>query len=117
MENQKKAIFAFRGDPLCFIHVLLNGIDLHERGQEGLIIIEGEAVKLIPEMSKPGHFLSTLYQKAKSLGILHGACKACSIKLKVDKEIEKEGVPLIGDMSGHPSMGSFMEKGYQIITF
>ena len=117
MESEKKVIFAFRGDPLCFIHVLLNGIDLHERGQEGLIIIEGEAVTLVPEMSKPGHFLSALYQKAKKLGILHAACKACSIKLKVEKEIEKEGIPLIGDMSGHPSMGSFIEKGYQIITF
>jgi len=117
MESEKKVIFAFRGDPLCFIHVLLNGIDLHERGQEGLIIIEGEAVTLVPEMSKPGHFLSALYKKAKNLGILHAACKACSIKLKVEKEIEKEGIPLIGDMSGHPSMGSFIEKGYQIITF
>lgn len=116
MESQKKVIFAFRGDPLCFIHVLLNGIDLHERGQEGLIIIEGEAVTLVPEMSEPGHFLSSLYQKAKNLGILHAACKACAIKLKVDKEIEKQDIPLIGDMSGHPSMGSFIEKGYQIIT-
>ncbi|WP_300455524.1 cytoplasmic protein [Desulfobacula sp.] len=117
MNQQKTAIFAFRGDPMCFIHVLLNGIDLFERGQEGLIILEGEAVTLIPEMAKPGHALSTLYQKAKSLGIVHAACKACAIKLKVDKEIEKEGIPFLGDMSGHPSMGSFMEKGYQIITF
>ncbi|WP_457553656.1 cytoplasmic protein [Desulfobacula sp.] len=117
MENQKKVIFAFRGDPLCFIHVLLNGIDLHERGQEGLIVIEGEAVTLVPQMSKPDHFLFTLYKKAKTLGILHGACKACSIKLKVEKEIESQGIPFIGDMSGHPSMGSFIEKGYEIITF
>ena len=39
METQKKVIFAFRSDPLCFIHVLLNGIDLYERGKEVLIII------------------------------------------------------------------------------
>ncbi len=117
MSNQKKVMFAFRGDPMCFIHVLLNGIDLYERGQEGLIVIEGEAVTLVPEMARPGHFLSTLYQKAKTLGILHGACKACSIKLGVEKAIEEEGIPLIGDMSGHPSMGSFIEKGYEIITF
>ena len=117
MNDQKKVIFAFRGDPMCFIHVLLNGIDLHERGQEGLIIIEGEAVTLVPEMAKPSHFLSMLYQKAKNLGILHAACKACSIKLGVEKAIEKEGIPLKGDMSGHPSMGSFIEKGYEIITF
>lgn len=117
MKNEKTVLFAFRGDPLCFIHVLLNGIELHERGLEGLIVIEGEAVKLVPEMARPDHFLSSLYRKAKKLGILHAACKACSIKLKVEKEIEKEGIPLIGDMSGHPSMGSFIEKGYQIITF
>lgn len=117
MENQKIAVFAFRGDPMCFIHALLNGIDLYERGREGLIIIEGEAVTLVPQMAKPDHFLFPLFQKAKNLGILHGACKACSIKLKVDKQIEKEGIPFIGDMSGHPSMGSFIEKGYQIITF
>ena len=117
METQKKVIFAFRGDPLCFIHVLLNGIDLYERGQEGLIVIEGDAVTLVPEMAKSDHFLFTLYQKAKGLGVLHGACKACSVKLKVEKAIEKEGIPLIGDMSGHPSMGSFIEKGYQVITF
>ena len=117
MGNQKIVIFAFRGDPLCFIHVLLNGIDLYERGLEGLIVIEGDSVTLVPEMVKPDHFLSTLYQKAKDLGILHGACKACSVKLKVEKEIEKEGIPLIGDMSGHPSMGDFIEKGYRVITF
>jgi hypothetical protein len=117
MENQKKILFAFRGDPLCFVHVLLNGIDLHERGMEGLIVLEGEAVTLVPKMAEPGHFLSSLYQKAKKMGILHGACRACSIKLKVEQEIEKAGIPFLGDMSGHPSMGSFMEKGFQVITF
>ncbi len=117
MSNQKQVIFAFRGDPMCFVHVLLNGIDLQNRDRGGLIVIEGEAVTLVPEMAKPDHFLSQLYQKAKNLGIIHGVCKACSIKLKVDKEIEKEGLPLIGSMVGHPSMGSFIEKGYDIITF
>jgi len=65
MENQKKVIFAFRGDPMCFIHVLLNGIDLYERGLEGLIVIEGEAVTLVPEMSKPEHFLSRSFSEGQ----------------------------------------------------
>lgn len=117
MENSMVVIFAFKGDPMCFIHVLLNGIDLHERGKGGQIIIEGEAVKLVEEMSKPGHFLHTLYTKAKELGIILGACKACSVKLKVDTAVQEDGINLIGDMSGHPSMGKFMDKGYTIITF
>ena len=42
MSQEKTVLFAFRGDPLCFVHVLLNGIDMHERGRQGLIVIEGE---------------------------------------------------------------------------
>jgi hypothetical protein len=117
MSDQKQVLFAFRGDPMCFVHVLLNGIDLHDRGLDGLIVIEGEAVTLISQMAEPDHFLNKLYEKAKALGIIEGACKACSAKLKVDKAIEKEGIPLIGDMMGHPSMGKYIEQGYQIITF
>lgn len=114
---EKQVIFAFRGDPMCFIHVLLNGLDLNEKGHEGLIVLEGEALTLVPEMAKPGHMLNTLYEKAKQTGIIHGACKACSVKLKVDKAIEEQGIPFINDMAGHPSMAGFIEKGYRVITF
>lgn len=117
MNEGKTVLFAFRGDALCFVHVLLNGIDLHEHGREGLIVIEGEAVKLVPEMAKSGHFLGPLYQKAKDLGLFSAVCKACSMKMGVTEEVEKEGLPLFGDMSGHPSMTGFLEKGYQVITF
>ena len=117
MTKEKTVIFAFRGNPTCFIHVLLNGIDLYERGQEGKIVIEGEAVTLVPEMKKTNHFLNTLYQKAKNLDIIDAVCKACSMKLGVAEAVEAEGLPLAGNMSGHPSMGSYLEKGYQIITF
>lgn len=117
MTQGKTVIFAFRGNPMCFIHVLLNGIDLHGSGREGKIVIEGEAVTLVPEMRKPDHFLFSLYQKAKELGLIDAVCKACSIKLGVAEEVEKEGLPLRGDMSGHPSMRAYLDKDYQIVTF
>ena len=41
---KKMVIFAFRGDPMCFVHVLLNGLDIANRGKEGKIVIEGDAV-------------------------------------------------------------------------
>jgi hypothetical protein len=113
----KTALFAFRGDPMCFVHVLLNGLDLADKGLEGKIIIEGEAVKLVPEMARPDHFLHQLYNKARKKNIIVGACRACSNKLGVAAEVEKEGVPLIGEMSGHPSMADYIENGYSIITF
>lgn len=117
MNPEKNVLFAFRGDPLCFIHVLLNGIDLHERGRQGAIVLEGESVTLVDKMSKPDHFLNPLYQKAKNKGLFYGACKACATKLTAVEAIEKEGIPLIGKMSGHPAMGEFIEKGYGVLTF
>jgi len=113
----KVVFFAFRGDPMCFVHVLLNGLDLAERGMEGKIIIEGDAVRLIPEMAKPEHFLHQLYTKAMKQGIIAGACRACSTKLGVAEAIEQEGVQLIGEMSGHPAMSDYIGRGYTVLTF
>jgi hypothetical protein len=45
---KKFALFVFNGDPMCFIHVLLNAIDMSEKGYEAKIVVEGAATKLIP---------------------------------------------------------------------
>jgi hypothetical protein len=35
MEKEKLALFAFNGDAMCFVHVLLNGLDLKVKGRPG----------------------------------------------------------------------------------
>jgi hypothetical protein len=42
------ALFVFNGDPMCFIHVLLNALGMKAKGSEEKIIIEGASVKLVP---------------------------------------------------------------------
>jgi hypothetical protein len=59
----------------------------------------------------------TCPRKARSLDIIHGACRACSAKLKAADAVEKEGIPLIKEMSGHPAMADFIAEGYEVITF
>ena len=113
----KTVFFAFRDNPLCFIHVLLNALDMAARGQEGKIVLEGEAVTLVPVMAAPDHFLHQLYTKAKAQGLILGACKACSAKLKVTEAVTAEHIPLIGEMAGHPAMADFIDQGYTILTF
>jgi hypothetical protein len=113
----KTALFVFNGDPTCFIHVLLNALDLQARGHEATIVMEGASVALPPVLVKPDHPLARLFAQAREKGLVAGACKACSVKLGVAAEVEAAGVPLIGDMSGHPSMGSYMEAGWQVVTF
>ncbi len=113
----KTVFFAFRGDPLCFIHVLLNSLDMDEKGMGGNIVLEGEAVTLVNEMVKTEHFLNQLYTKVKDRNLIIGACKACSHKLGAVQAIEAEKIALIGEMSGHPSMADYISQGYNVITF
>ncbi|MDX9833818.1 MAG: cytoplasmic protein [Desulfobulbus sp.] len=113
----KTIFFAFRDDPLCFIHVLLNSLDMAAKGMEGKIILEGEAVRLVPLIAAPGHFLNTLYQKAREEELIVGACRACSHKLAVAAAVEGAGIPLIGEMSEHPAMSTYLGQGYTILTF
>jgi len=113
----KVVLFAFQGEPMCFIHVLLNALDLQAGGVEARIVIEGSAAKLVPEMAKKDSPLFNLYRKAKDQGLIDGVCRACSAKMNVTKEVEAEGLRFLDEMSGHPSMSRYLEEGFEIITF
>ena len=114
---QKVLLCAFNGELMCFVHVLLNGLDMAERGMEGKIILEGASVKLIEELEKSSCPFHQPYIQAKEKGLILGVCKACSAKLGATEAVEKSGLPLLGDMKGHPSLGAYMEQGYQVMTF
>lgn len=110
---EKIAFFPFKGEKMCFMHILLNALDLHEKGVPVKIIMEGEAVKLIKELEEEEN---KLYKKVKDLGLFDSICKACSAKMGVLDYNEKCGIPLKGDLQGHPAMYEFIKEGYKIIT-
>ena len=114
---QKYALFVFNGDPLCFIHVLLNALDMHAKGSESRIILEGASVKLIPELASTGHPLHGLWNKVRDAGLVEGLCKACSSKLGTLEAARSQGLPLLDEMSGHPSIAAYRERGFEVITF
>lgn len=114
---QKVILAAFQGDAMCFVHVLLNTLDMAAKGMEARIIIEGQAVKLPPELAKPEHVFHELYQKVKTAGLIEGVCQACATKLGSLEAVKAEGLPLLSDMNGHPSLGRYLAAGYTILTF
>ena len=116
MATTKMALFAFRGDPMCFIHVLLNGLDLAEQGHEVAIVLEGEATKLLGVLRQADHPLHTLYARARAGGLFAAVCRACATKMGVIDLVVAEGLPLGEDMHGHPSMSAYLARGYQIVT-
>lgn len=114
---KKLALFAFNGEVMCFVHVLLNALDLKEKGHEVKIIIEGSATQLVPDLAQKSNPLSGLYAKAKNTGVIAGVCKACSQKMGTLEAAKAEGLALLDDMNGHPGMAGYMAQGYKIITF
>jgi hypothetical protein len=114
---KKFVLFVFNGDPMCFIHVLLNAMDMNAKGHEAKIVVEGAAVKLIPELVLPGNPLNGFWKKCLDAGLVEGVCKACSNKLGTLEAAKDQGLALLDDVSGHPGMAAYRDKGYEIITF
>ena len=114
---KKIALFAFNGDPMCFIHVLLNALDMKEKGHDIKLVIEGSATKLVPELAKPENMMHGLYVKVKEQGLIDAVCKACSVKMNVAQDVESEGLTFADEMSGHPSMARYRDEGYEILIF
>ena len=111
------ALFAFNGDIMCFAHVLLNALDLNQRGHRVRIVIEGAATQLIPALSKEDNPFFALFGKVRSLDLVDGVCRACSNKMSTLETAKNLGLNLLDEMNGHPAMGHYLGQGFQIITF
>ena len=114
---KKIALFVFNGDPMCFIHVLLNALDMKERGYEGKIVIEGAATKLFPELAKESNPMHKLWEKAKAAGLVDGVCKACSNKMGTLEAAKDQGLNFLDEMTGHPGMARYRDNGFEIVSF
>jgi len=114
---KKVVLFAFNAEFMCFVHVLLNALDMDSRGFDVKIVIEGGATALIPELVREGSPMASLYRKVKDRELIHAVCWACATKMNTLWAVENEGLPLGDEMGGHPSMAAYMEQGYEVITF
>ncbi len=115
--EDKYALFAFNGDPMCFIHVILNALDMNKKGYDVKVIVEGSATKLAAQFENTENPFLMKYQELKSSGLIDCFCKACSNKLGSLKKVEELGFPTCAELLGHPSMSKYIEQGYSIITF
>jgi hypothetical protein len=115
--EKKVAIFAFNGETMCFVHALLNTLDMKEKGYDVKLIIEGSATIQIEELIDPNKPFSNLYISVKEKGLIDCVCKACSSKTGSLKSAEEQGLPICDDMSGHPSLSKYVERGYEVVVF
>lgn len=114
---RKVLLTAFQGEAMCFVHVLLNAREMSERGWDVKIIMEGSATALVRDLAVEGVPFHDLYKAVRDEGFIAGVCRACATKMGALEAAREQNLPLAGEMSGHPALGEWMEKGYQIITF
>lgn len=127
---RKLALFAFNGDPMCFIHVLINALDLKEKGHVVALVVEGSATKLVKLLSGgPGledfrannptmyQMLADNFRAVQDAGLISCVCQACAKQMGALEDAKQVSLPLCFDLKGHPSMSQYIEAGYEIISF
>lgn len=113
MDKKKIVFFAFSGEKSSFMHILLNAVDMQEKGNEVKVVIEGQATKLVQTFIEEE---IPIFKKALNLNIIDSICKACSEQCGVLEYNQKTGIPINGDLMGHPPMNKYIEDNYQIIV-
>lgn len=113
MLMKKIVFYAFKGDVLCFNHVLLNALDAKAKGHDARVVMEGESVKLAAQLEQSNH---PAWLKAKELAVIDSICRACSAKMGVLEQNLSVGIPVVGDMAGHPPMAPYIENDFTVVT-
>ena len=115
---EKIALVAFNGELMCFAHVLLNAFDMKERNHQVEIIMEGSATKLIRTLcEQPDQPFAAMYKRAVAEGLITTVCDACASKMGSKQSAIEQGLTLVSDVNGHPSIAKFIEQGFRVITF
>jgi hypothetical protein len=110
---EKILFYGMTGEKMCFLHILMNALDLASAGNEVKIIFEGASVKLIDVFESEGN---PLYKRAKDQNLIAGICLACSKVLNVYEANLASGLPMLEDMNGHAGMKAYIEAGYRIVS-
>lgn len=114
---QKIALFAFNGEAMCFVHVLLYAVDFNEKGYSVEIVVEGAATRLIKDLADPGAPFAKLYADVREKGLIGAVCRACSSKMGSLEAAEEQELRLVGELNGHPSLERYLKEGFQVLTF
>jgi hypothetical protein len=112
------------------VHVLLNALDIREKGHEVALVVEGSATKLVKLLSggegleefkgeNPQMYgmIADLFQQVKDADMISCVCQACSNMMGALDDAKELALPLCSELKGHPSMTRYIEDGYEIISF
>ena len=97
------------------VNALTTAKEFKQAGDEAVVVFDGAGTKWIDELTRSDHNYHGLFEDVR--GEVAGACAYCAKAFGVKDRVEEEGVPLIDDYDGHPSVRKFVHDGYEVLTF
>lgn len=114
---KKIVLFAFSDDMGIFVHVMMNAVDMKAKGYDAKIVIETGATKFVKELMDETKPFAKLFKKVKDEGMIDGVCKACSAMTGSQEAAKEQGLRLLDEMNGHPSIARYIEEGFLVLSF
>ncbi len=97
---------------------LVNGLEAArefvEAGDDVEVVLDGAGTEWIEELEHPEGDYHDLYAAVRDEV---GVCDHCSGAFGVEDAVADAGLETLDDYDGHPSVRSFVEDGYEVITF
>jgi hypothetical protein len=98
---------------------LVNGLETAKEfaeaeGDEVAVVFDGAGTQWVPELEDPESDQHDLYRAVRDDAAV---CDYCSRAFDVEDAVKDAGVVRLDDHDGHPSIRSFVEDGYEVVTF
>jgi predicted peroxiredoxin len=119
----RKILFVIFAEDVCRqLHAFLYATDLHRKGYQIRIIVEGMATRLLADLEQAPPQLQKAFAEAKAAGLLAGAClqAASGCGSAEDRNIvaaiEARGVGFLSDLDNHAGIEPFLREGYEVVA-
>jgi len=120
---QPRVLFVLFADDVCRqLHAFLYVNDLHRKGYEARLIVEGMATRLLADLDQAPPRLQQAVADAKAAGLIAGACQQASTGCgspadrHIVAAIQAQGVGFLSDLENHAGIEPFLREGYQVIA-
>jgi hypothetical protein len=96
------------------VNALLMAREFDEAGDKASVIFYGTGVKWVAELERSDHPYHAVWLSHKDL--VDGVCAECAEAFGAVDAARDAQLPLLADHNNHPSIRSYANAGYQIIT-
>ena len=96
-----------------FTHIMMNLLDMNEKGHEVGLVFESEGCKLITEYHENKN---DKFENIKDLKLIASVCKVCAKSMGAFELAEEQGMPIHDDLFGHTPLEKWVSQGYQIVS-